>query len=63
MPLSTSYLKVRPIITAVVEDYIVENGLANHPINFTSQAHEPANKNKISESIDAGELFPNLTKH
>ena len=50
MPLSTSYLKVRPIITAVVEDYIVENGLANHPINFTSQAYEPANKEKISEN-------------
>jgi hypothetical protein len=62
MPLSTSYLKARPIITAVVEDYIVENGLANHLINFAPQAYEPANK-KGSESIDAGELSPNLTRH
>jgi len=50
------------MITAVVEDYVVEKGLANHPINFTPQAYEPANK-KRSESIDAGELSPNLTKH
>ena len=47
MPLSTSYLKARPIITAVVEDYIVENGLANHLINFAPQAYEPANKKRI----------------
>ena len=62
MPLSTSYLNLRPMISAVVEDYVVEKGLANHPINFTPQAYEPANK-KRSESIDAGELSPNLTKH
>ena len=46
MPLSTSYCTVRPRGTAAVEDYIVKNGLANHPLNFTPQAYEPANKEK-----------------
>ena len=62
MPPSTSYLSLKPIITAVVKDYVVEKGLANHRINFTPQAYELANK-KRSESIDVGELSPNLTKH
>jgi len=62
MSLGAINSKVRPIKVAAIEDYIVEHGLANHLINFAPQAYEPANK-KGSESIDAGELSPNLTRH
>ena len=62
MSLSASYLRVRPIIIAVVEGYIVEMAFANHPLNYTEQAIELAHKGNPT-SIDAGELFLILTNH
>ena len=53
MSLSTSYLKIKPMMIAVVVDYIVGMAFANHPIDFTLRAYELA----------AGGLFPILTRH
>ena len=58
--LRISYLKVGPIVIAVVAGYIVESGAVNRPGSFTPQAYELANKGNLT-SFDVGELFPTLT--
>jgi hypothetical protein len=53
MSLGAINSKVRPIKVAAIEDYIVEHGLAHHPIKLTPQAYELAQKGNLKASMQA----------